>query len=247
MSKFNITFFRDREEDKHSVFNFFQNSSPDGWIDRSVYYKLPLHIVKDMVDKKEGAKKQLFDFMDREYDIAEEIDFYRAAQNHNEKLWKGISTKFAKRVFEITDKELCEYKCHVSMHLTTSAWNEYATIRRNVMLLWEEQYMTAFEILLSHTFKFVRDYYSEEDVASAWDVWGFAEITASFIMRDSVLYDMFPDVKERDININWFKNTPYTCLVEHEDVFKGFWIGRKSFKDYVDRSVEYLKKNPIVF
>lgn len=245
-NKFKIIFYRDREQDKNDTYEFFRDEDPANWLDRASYYMMPFHIVHNLVNKKVGAKEELFDFMDKEYDMFEKFNLYSYAEEETNKLWDNISDKFSERIEELTSRKLDNYRCLLTMFITTSAWNKDTNIRKNIKQLLDEKYVVAYELLLSHAFKCVRDYYSEEDIASSWDVWGFAEVTSTFLFRDEIIMNMLPDFS-MPLEKTFFGMGAYPCLIEVEEVLKKFWIGRKSFKDYVDRSVEYLKKNPIVF
>lgn len=244
MSKFKIEFYRDREEDKLDTYSFFKDDDPADWIFRGHQYNMPYHLIKGICDKEEDAKKALYEYMDKEYDLYEEYNLYSMAEENTNKLWDKISEKFSERIFELTNKDLGAYSCLLTMFITTSAWNDSRTIRRSLRQVDYDKYVIAYEVLLSHCFKCVRDYYSEEDIASAWDLWGFAEITATFLFRDKEIIDLLPDF-DMPISQTFFADGGYPCLIKPEEDLKKFWKDRKSFKDYIDRSIEYLKKHPI--
>jgi len=246
MKEFKVEFYRDKTQDKNDTYEFFENSDPAGWLNRAIGIGVPLFLVNDITHNKKGAKQNLFDHMDKEYEIFEEYDLYKSAQEQTDKFWKKIEKDFSKRVSLITNRDMDSYKCLLTLYITTAAWNENITIRRNIKELQQDRFLIAFELLLSHTFKCVRDFYSEEDIKSDWDTWGLAEITASFMLRDEEINSLFPELNF-PLEKNWFIGTNYPFLEEYEDVLKKYWAERKSFKQYIDKSIEYINNNHIKF
>jgi hypothetical protein len=239
-----IKFYRDKNQDKEMTYNFFSNEDPSGWLFRAIGCGMPLHLAEDLSLGKDDSKSNLYNFMDKEYNIINANSLYINTQKNVEDFWNVISIDFSNSVKLITGKEVCSYNCLLSMFLTTSAWNEKINISRKLSELNKQDYLIAFEILLSHCFKIIRDKYSEDDISSAWDAWAICEITASFILRDNSISILFKDIN-KSIDDNWFKDTNYPFLAKYEDSLKELYLNKTSFYGYIDNAVNYIKKNKV--
>ncbi|MCT4552577.1 MAG: hypothetical protein N4A44_02835 [Alphaproteobacteria bacterium] len=247
MVKSKLTFYRSQEEDRNNIYNFFRNQDPGGWSGRVVQYGLPFHLVGAVINDELNAKKNIENYIDSEYKAIEKYNLYSNIEEEMADSWSKVSSDFENRILEITNKELCEYKCRISLCLITPAWDDFTTINISIKNKSSKKlYSIAYELLLSHSFKCVREFYSKEEVASAWDVWGFAEITTVFMLRDSIIMKLFNDIPNKNVKKGWFKGSRYACLEKPAEKLYEFWIEKKSFREYLDKSISYLKQNHIV-
>lgn len=246
MKDFEIEFYKNKEQDKQDTYEFFEGEDPAGNLNRAIGCGMPLFLANDIAKNTENSKQNLYNHMDKEYSVIEQHNLYVNSQANAIKFWSDISKEFSEIVKNITSKPLDDYKCLLTLYITTAAWNDEIIIRRNIKELSQDRFLIAFEILLSHSFKCLREFYSEEEIASQWNVWAFAEITASFMLRDDKISELFPELNF-PLEKNWFAGTNYQFLAKYEDVLKIYWIEKKSFKEYIENAVKYLSKNEVEF
>lgn len=166
--------------------------------------------------------------------------FLPQVKNWYQQSWDEINNEFSGSVEEITGHPWKHenYECVVSLfHQGISNWGGNKIVRGWEENPYKQRRITAHELLISHYFTIIRDFYPQENLTDN-QIWQLAEIAAFALTGlEERLTKFWPWDKT-----GYYTNHNYPQLVDLQLKLKEPFLKRKSFDEYVKIGIREIKK-----
>jgi hypothetical protein len=240
---FSINFVVDKNWDKQALFNMFYYNDPAGLAVRASNMGIDYNFAKMIQDAKDYSEVQssLNNFVNKRY--REIGNGFRKSANDYSAAWEPCIKEFSDIVSEITQHDWFygSYTCVVSaFHYGLSNWHGNKIARHYGEDPVEQRYVTAFEMVLSHTFHISRKYFNEIE-APDHIIWGISEIMALLILEDDRLTKLWGNNSARSSSIG------YPQLKGLEKKLRNAYTGNEDFKDYLQTAIQLAKEMDMDF
>ena len=237
-----LRFVLDKNYDTHELYGMLHHDDPAGLVSRAKSMGIGLEFAQKIKDSRdfEEAAGLLTPLVDKVY--TEEGAALSGSTSAYSASWEVVIGTFSKIVPAITGHDWFyeKYVCVVSaFNPGVSSWYGNKIVRKYGEDPIKQRRITAHEIVLSHVFHIARLYYAKDEIEDR-QVWKFAEISAVFVLNDGSLAQLWPWFTPP---AEYFSKTNYPQLAEVERSLAPLYKARKSFKEYLDRSMLVLKNN----
>lgn len=166
--------------------------------------------------------------------------FLPQVKNWYQQSWDEINNEFFENVEEITGHQWKHqnYECVVSLfHRGISNWGGNKIVRG-----WDEnphkqRRITAHELLISHYFTIIRDFFPQENLTDN-QIWQLAEIAAFALTGLEERITRFWPWDET----GYYTNHNYSQLIDLQLKLRERFLKRQSFDEYIQIGIEEIKK-----
>jgi hypothetical protein len=244
--EFRIDFVIDRTYDVDTAYGLLRGYDPGGHEKRAKGMGIPADLAERIGASKDFAEVRgpLVAWYDARYhEVAPAL---ACARQEFVDLWKPLAKPFADAMAAVTGHAMFHptYTCVVSaIHRGISSWESNRIAAGFDLDTAAKVRGVAFETAVSHVFHLVRAGHDRNDLDD-WRVWAFSEVSATLVLGQPAFKSLWPDLTDPAA---FFLNrySGYTQLGQLREDLTPIWDGRKSFADYLERSVSILKRTPI--
>lgn len=201
---------------------------------RAKQYGIPADVAA-LCGREKDVSQRLKDFLHEKYVLyAAELEL---SLKFHTRFWDNDGRCYVETAEKIMQICFPDYKVRLSVQLGgISDWNG-ANIAVNAFCYLyadksEHIRIVLWETILSQTFQIIRRRYPAE-IACDKTVWGISELTALLILGE--ILGLNVDAGFGD----------YVQLNPYIPAFKGFYLGRSDFEDYIDKTVQHMCQNPL--
>jgi hypothetical protein len=232
---FSINFIVDKKWDRDGILYMFRSDGAfAGLAVRARNMGIDYNFAKRIQDAKDYSEIQndLEDLVNRRY--REIGNGLRKSAYDYSAAWESCIQEFSDVVTELTQHDWFydSYTCVVSaFHIGMSNWYGNKITRHYGENPVKQRYITAYEILLSHTFHISRKYFNRIE-APDHIIWAISEITALLILEDERLINLWGDDFVQPTSIG------YSQLKELEIRLRNVYTGNVDFKDYLQTAIQ---------
>lgn len=227
-------FYLDEQGEYRTLLGMLGGQDASNTVNRAYQYGIPADIASKVKYGKDCP--ELKSFLHKKYkEFSAEL---KQSLKFHKKFWKKDSPFYKEKIEKILGHKMPTYLIRLNMQtdgisnwsgtdISINAFKYLQRFKSGHMILdiiWES--------MLSQTFIDIRKKYSKKDINDL-NVWGISELTATI------------GIYQNDISPTSIWDIGYMELVPYQDTIRKLYKNRKSFEDYLDKVVEYFKKNPL--
>lgn len=227
-------FYSDENEEAAVLSEMLSGWSGVSVESRAKQYGIPADVAALCGCQKE-VPLRLRDFLHEKYvlyaaELKQSLMFHTA-------FWDNEGRGYVEAAEKIMQVRFPDYKVRLSVQLggisdwegTRIAANAFCYLYANKS---EHIRIVLWETILSQTFQIIRSRYPAEIICDE-AVWGISELTALLILGE--ILGLNVDAGFGD----------YVQLNPHIPAFKDFYQKRRDFNDYIDKTVQHMRQNPL--
>jgi hypothetical protein len=233
----------DKTWDREQIFYMLRPNEPGGLVNRARIMGIDYDFAKMIQESKNYFKvnSSLKNLVNERY---QEIgNGLRNSAIDYSAAWEPCIKEFSNVVTELTQYDWFykSYTCVVSaFHYGLSNWHGNKITRHYGEDPVEQRYITAFEIVLSHTFHISRKYFNKIE-APDHIIWAISEITALLILEDDRLIKLWGNDLVRSNSIG------YPQLRGLEKKLRIAYTANADFNDYLKTAIQLAKEMDMDF
>ncbi|HNY25032.1 MAG TPA: hypothetical protein PKJ33_00580 [Alphaproteobacteria bacterium] len=227
-------FYLDELGEYRTLLGMLGGQDASNTVNRADQYGIPADIASKVKYGKDCPELKFFlhqKYKEFSAELKQSLKFHK-------KFWKKNSPFYKEKIERILGHKMPTYS--IRLNIQTGGISNWSGTNISINAF---EYLQRFktghmirdiiwESMLSQTFIDIRKKHSKK-VINDFNVWGISELTATI------------GIYQTDISPTSVWDIGYKELVLYQNKIRELYRNRKNFEDYLDKVVEYFKKNPL--